>query len=418
MIRHSTNFILHSKTPGTTPYLECRLKWNGGRHCVALNVGVAVDPSKWSRESQRAIARTYHGKDRVPAASINREIERFISAADRIFGQYNNMEKWPAVDEVRQDWKAELGLAARRNLGVFEVFDMFVWDGESRLSWSKETIKKFHTVRNYLTGCKSSMTWDDFAESGLTRYVDYLRDDVGLLNSTIGKHVTFLKTFLRWADSRGYMTRRDYVTFRPVLKYTRNRVIFLEWDELMSVWNRQFTGHLGVREITRDVFCFCCFTGMRFSDAMQLRWSDVGPASIVITTVKTMDTLEIELNKYSSEILSRYRDRHIDDDRVFPSIANQVMNRNLKELMKDCGIDAPTRQTYYKKNERIDEVKPKYEYIGTHTARRTFICNALMLGVSPTVVMQWTGHRSYESMKPYVGVANETRRRAMSLFDR
>ena len=69
-------------------------------------------------------------------------------------------------------------------------------------------------------------------------------------------------------------------------------------------------------------------------------------------------------------------------------------------------------------HERLDEVRPKWEVIGTHAARRTFVVNALRLGVPPTVVMQWTGHSGYDAMRPYIAVADHrTRAYAMTRFD-
>ena len=40
------------------------------------------------------------------------------------------------------------------------------------------------------------------------------------------------------------------------------------------------------------------------------------------------------------------------------------------------------------------------------------------MGISPTVVMQWTGHSDYSAMQPYIGVAQDTKAAAMALFDR
>ena len=57
--------------------------------------------------------------------------------------------------------------------------------------------------------------------------------------------------------------------------------------------------------------------------------------------------------------------------------------------------------------ERIDEVKPKCELVGTHTGRRTFICHALSMGIPPEIVMKWTGHSDYKAMKPYIDVVDE-----------
>lgn len=52
------------------------------------------------------------------------------------------------------------------------------------------------------------------------------------------------------------------------------------------------------------------------------------------------------------------------------------MNDYLKELAEWSEINEPIRETYYKGNERIDEVTPQYALLGTHAGRRTFICNA------------------------------------------
>ena len=83
------------------------------------------------------------------------------------------------------------------------------------------------------------------------------------------------------------------------------------------------------------------------------------------------------------------------------------MNDYLKELGELAEINDPVRETYYKGNERIDTVTPKYALLGTHAGRRTFICNALALGIPAQVVMKWTGHSDYNLyenssfLKPY-----------------
>ena len=93
------------------------------------------------------------------------------------------------------------------------------------------------------------------------------------------------------------------------------------------------------------------------------------------------------------------------------------MNEHLKELMELVGIDEPIRETYYKGNKRVDTITPKYALISTHIGRKTFICNALSLGIPPQVVMKWTGHSDYKSMKPYIDIADETKENAMEKFN-
>lgn len=167
----------------------------------------------------------------------------------------------------------------------------------------------------------------------------------------------------------------------------------------------------------RDVFCFCCFTSLRYSDVANLRRSDIFDDHISITTVKTADSIQIELNDYSKELLDRHADETFPRNLALP-VSNQKMNDHLKELAELCGINKPMTVTYYKGNQRIDEVYPKYALIGTHCGRRTFICNALMLGISPQIVMKWKGHSDYKSMKPYIDIADKAKKDAMQAFNK
>ena len=156
---------------------------------------------------------------------------------------------------------------------------------------------------------------------------------------------------------------------------------------------------------------------MRYSDAASLKKSDVKENTIEITTQKTADNLIIELNNYSKAILDKYKNIQLEDNKALPVISNQKMNEYLQELAELAEIDEPITQTYYEGNKRIDQVSPKYALLGTHAGRRTFICNALSLGIPPQVVMKWTGHSDYKAMKPYIDIADEIKVNAMEKFN-
>jgi integrase len=149
----------------------------------------------------------------------------------------------------------------------------------------------------------------------------------------------------------------------------------------------------------------------------NLKRSDVKDNHIEVTTVKTADNLVIELNNHSKAILAKYKDVMFEYDKVLPVISNQKMNDYLKELGELAEINEQIRETYYKGNQRIDEVTPKYALLGTHAGRRTFICNALSLGIPPQVVMKWTGHSDYKAMKPYIDIADDIKANAMDKFN-
>ena len=79
-------------------------------------------------------------------------------------------------------------------------------------------------------------------------------------------------------------------------------------------------------ERVRDVFLFQCFTGLGYSDVFNLRRSDIKGDYMEVTTVKTSDSLIIELNDHSRAILEKYKDVEFENDKALPVITNQKMN--------------------------------------------------------------------------------------------
>ena len=126
---------------------------------------------------------------------------------------------------------------------------------------------------------------------------------------------------------------------------------------------------------------------------------------------------EFGLNEYVNFLRDTKDNIHFENYMALPVISNQKMNDYLKELGELAEINEPVRETYYKGNERIDEVTPKYALLSTHAGRRTFICNALALGIPAQVVMKWTGHSDYKAMKPYIDIADDIKANAMNKFN-
>ena len=100
-----------------------------------------------------------------------------------------------------------------------------------------------------------------------------------------------------------------------------------------------------------------------------------------------------------------------------PHIDSVLLNRMIKKIAKECGINEPITLVYYRGNQRVQEVKEKWQLISTHTGRKTFICTALSQGISPSIIMKWTGHSDYDAMKPYIDIVDEAKKVAMASFD-
>ncbi len=116
---------------------------------------------------------------------------------------------------------------------------------------------------------------------------------------------------------------------------------------------------------------------------------------ISIFVQKTSKTLKVPLNDYSLELMQKY-------DFKLPVITNQKTNEQLKKICKIAGINTMVMTTKFKGVEVIREIKPKFELITTHTGRRTFITLSLERGMTPELIMEITGQKTYREFKKYL----------------
>ena len=319
-----------------------------------------------------------------------------------------------------------------------EYVDEFIRE-ESRLKeWSLETLKMVKSFKNHLLKFKKTAGLDFFNKDGLDKYITYLRADCGLEENSVQKQYKNLTWFLRWAIRKGYTQIRDVESYEPVFKTVKKPVIFLTKEELDKLYKleipasgtvlklRTYEGEEYEKTVqdsaamskARDLFCFCAFTSLRYSDVVEVRRVDIQNGVLNITTQKTHDRLPIVLHKNALAILDKYKDEDFKNGKALPYITNQQMNRALKDLGEICGFTTPSTITCYRNGTRYDEVYPKYELIGTHTGRKTFICFALSNGVPPDVVMKFTGHCDYKSMKPYIDITESAKRNAISIMEK
>ena len=425
-IKRNIIFTLESRKKDGVLIVEnvpIRMRVNFASKRIEFTTGYRIDAAKWDADKQR-VKNGCSNKLKQAASEINVSLLGYYTEIQDIFKKFEVEKIMPTQEQIKEAFNAlhkpiEEEVKPRKSTpnAFYKIFDEFVRDCGRQNDWTDSTYEKFAVVKNHLMNFRDGLTFDFFDEKGLNDYVTYLRDVKEMRNSTIGKQLSFLKWFLRWAFKKGVHLNNAYDSYKPKLKSTQKKIIFLTWEELNKLREFEIPTTKQALDRVRDVFLFQCFTGLRYSDVFNLRRSDIKGDHIEVTTVKTSDSLIIELNNHSKAILDKYKDVAFEDDKVLPVITNQKMNDYLKELAELAGIDEPVRQTYYRGNERIDEVTPKYALLGTHAGRRTFICNALALGIPPQVVMKWTGHSDYKAMKPYIDIADDIKANAMSKFN-
>ena len=396
--------------------IRMRVVFNNKR--VDFSTGYRIDFSKWDFDKQK-VKSGCTNKLKQSASDINTELQKYYTQIQDLFKIYETQDTIPTAEILKNDFN-KINKSVKNkdnNINFLAAFDEFRRECGRQNNWTESTFKKIKSVRNHLDSFRSELKFEYFDENGLNEYIVYLRETKQMRNTTIGKQIGFLKWFLRWANQKGYNNSKKFESFKPKLKSTPKKVIFLTAEELKKLQEFNIPESKQYLDRVRDVFLFCCYSSLRYSDAYNLKKSNIKKNHIEITTVKTADSLIIDLNDYTRAILKKYEDFHFEKDKVLPVISNQKMNDYIKELAELAEINEPIQETYYIGNKRIDTVTPKYSLLSTHAGRRTFICFALSIGIPVQIIMKWTGHSDYKSMKPYIDISDKIKASEMNKFN-
>lgn len=410
--------------------------YQGKKDRIILGHVDADDPSKWDQENKRCMPHTKHGRNKIAAAVINREIDRFLNAVDSFFILHEHDAEEPSIWAVSQYVRTKMG---RRDAeeetvkSIFPHFETFIREVGEKESWGDANVKKYRTLMKDLKTFSPNLRYPDINEECINNFKKYLIRK-GNRNETTKKKLVQFKCYLDWARQKGLCPRLDIDRFQPKLKTTERPVIFLTWSELMKVYNHEFTDKQQYLERARDLFCFMAFTGLRYSDLAKLEKSHISYDKLNGATLKTTAKIDIELNDYSRAILEKYKDyseineSEMPNNRIhkkvkpknlaLPVISSQKLNVYIKEFAKLLGIDEPVTFTYYIGAVRKDVTQPKYETLSCHAARRTFICTAFALNIPLITVMSWSGHKTYAGVRPYAAAASQYRRLEMNKFNK
>lgn len=379
-------------------------------------IGYRIDNDKWD-EAEQKVKRNNFNMDGVSATVINDHIIDIQNKVSDIYKESKALRQSPTIQYIREELKKRVGDQEQKPISFFDIFDQFIKTESQTRTWTKGTLTKFNTNIRHLKKFQESkhfrIEFDSIDEVFFNKYIKFQREVLKHRNTTISKNLKIFKWFMNWTTKKGYNKNLAFRDYSPDLKgTTRNQnIIFLTWEELMGLYELDVPKRY--LEQVRDVFCFCCFSGLRYSDVYNLRRSSIKADTIEITTIKTDDPLQIDLNTYSRAILDKYKDIPFPNDKALPVISNQKMNEYLKELGQFAKMNQPEMIIYYMGAERKEETFQKWELLTSHCGRKTFISNALFFNIPAEVIMSWTGHKDHKVMENYYKIIAPQKRREM-----
>lgn len=420
---------LSDKISRTTGESEIMLRCSMGRVCrLRAKSGIFIAPGFWDKKNNEI--KSTNRIQTTEVINANKVRIRLNELCKRI--EEESLKMPP--EDITRDWLKDVideynhpeNHIKAAEIPFFEVLDKFIETEKKDSNWRDTTAERFITLRHHLTAYEAergiTITFDTLNKEFFDDFAEFLFKSKEMRNTTNAKNLKLLKWFLRWATLNGYNKNTFYELYTPGICKTKNTksekkvIVFLNEDELKTVRDFDFSNDERLDKV-RDVFIFCCYSGLRYSDVEHLTQNDVYDDMIHVTTQKTDDTITINLNKTTRAILAKYHDEENPNAKALPVITNQKMNIYLKEMAEICGIDQPITKTYYVGSKRVEETRPKYEWIGTHTGRRTFICNSLSKGIAPQTIMKFTGHSDFKAMRPYIDITEKAKANAMKLLD-
>lgn len=216
-------------------------------------------------------------------------------------------------------------------------------------------------------------------------------------HNTTSKYLMNFKKIVRIALAKGWMKKDPFAHIRFHLDPVERE--FLEKQELKAMLNKAIS--IPRLAQVRDIFCFCCLTGLAFTDVQQLKAEHLvadihGKIWIRKARQKTKNMCNIPLLDEAQKIIDRYRDHPYCQTHgvLLPVCSNQKMNSYLKELADICGI---------RKN------------LSTHCARHTFATLTLASGATIDNVAKMLGHANVNMTRRYAKVLDSSIMRDMEV---
>lgn len=397
---HNTNCSL-VKSSGTNKH-TLRLRVTHGCERIDLRTRIRIEPQMWDSKKQKV--KQGYNVNGNSYNDVNSTINTYIQYVDDYFHECELMKRDPVLTDMRAKFNyAFKQTTEQRSNEFFLLFDEFIQEQAGVKGWGEDMIAVYNRLRNKLQKFNPNLTFLTLNTKNLEAIKVHLSKS--MYNDALKKNLAYLKSFVKWAKQKHYTVCEEFDTYKPYLPSAHLEVKYLNLNEIEKIYNLRLEEGSALDQ-TRDFFIFQCYTALRYSDLRQLRpenismWGD-GTYIIRLITKKDDDDVSYPLAQRALEIYKKYKKNVYDGGRLFPVLSNQKYNEHLKELGKIAGLTGEWIDYEYRLNEQIEIHTPKSD-LSTHTARRTFVVNALNLGATAENIMQITSHSDYKAMKPYI----------------
>lgn len=362
--------------------IRCRLTYKKEKR--EFSTGHYIEESYWDRKMQEA------KPPNEECDFINTQLSLIKTKINQafLFLQVNN----PDFD-VNDLYNQYLGKSLRKDMGLIEVYDEYLKrihkliDKEIKLvTYNKYKESKVHLVDFIYWNMKAKdVKLNALKSNFVTDYEYFLKTEKNFQTGTIYKAIQRFRKVVRYSVGNDYLAKDPFLLYKSLRP--KKELVYLTKKELRDLEDYDFAQSR--LEQVRDMFVFCCYTGLAFKEMSSLCGSHIitgfdGNKWIQMKREKTSKEISIPLLPKALDLLEKLSQRQEETiDWLLPSISNQKFNSFLKEIAVVVGI---------KKN------------LTHHLARKTFATTVLLYNDVPMeIVSELLGHSKMSITQEHYG---------------
>jgi len=355
-----------------------------GRRCE-FSVHRKVHPDYWNSRAQVVIGNS------AEAQEINRHLS---GLKNKVYTIQQNLERDNQSFTASDIRDVLIGKDKTQKM-LLETFQEHNDEVDSLIGkdFAAGTAERYRTCKKHVAAFikqkykKNDIPVQDVNHSFITGFEYYLKTTRKCAHNSAIKYITNFKKIIRIAHANNWIDKDPFLYWKGKLKIVDRE--FLTEEEIQKIIDIDFK--MERLSQVRDIFIFCCFTGLAYADVKKLNRSDIsmgadGEEWIKTKRSKTDTRSNIPILPIAKTIIDKYRDNELlkEKDLVLPVLSNQKMNAYIKEIATLAGI---TKNLTF------------------HLARHTFATTVTLTnGVPIESVSKMLGHTNLKTTQHYAKI--------------
>lgn len=282
---------------------------------------------------------------------------------------------------------------------LFEFIAQLIETRSKSPEYAYGTSKVYNNCFNHLKGFSKKkrrpIHWGDISLDFLDKWTAYMYDK-NLAQNYVQKMVKTLKVFLNEARERGHTQNEAHTSRKFSVPGTETYKVYLLPEEIEQVYRYDFSDNPRLERI-RDAFIANYYIGCRYSDLHKVVASSIyekdGELLLSYTAQKTDTQVTAPVDQYVINVLEKY-------DGALPRLpTGQKYNQYIKEVMQLAGINSDVLIYKSRGKSKVPERYQKWQLVSSHTARHSFISNAIAAGLPESIIMKMTGIKNLQTLQ-------------------